>query len=229
VLKLTAPFFLLAGCTGSAAGEVKDAKTGQPVAGAVLQTSNPVWGFRGGQPVWDNEKISTAISGPDGRFRFDVSGGTGLNVTARSYRPVRTSFCPGETLVLMGGPEPGLVTDQRLMIADDLAPEESNSSHAALARDLGIKVSGSAFSGGSVLRIDGPGVRFVSGTGAIPAPPPLPYPASAEADVGRQCGWFFISDGRRPIAVIQAARPSAVQAPGRPWRSFLMYAPIGLD
>ncbi|MFL6786353.1 MAG: carboxypeptidase-like regulatory domain-containing protein [Sphingomicrobium sp.] len=216
---------LEAGCTRSATGIVREANTGRPIANALLQTSNSVWGFRGGQPVWDNESIATAVSDKDGRFRFDVAGGTGLNVTAPGYPPVHTSFCPRETPVLMGGPYPQLLTDRRLIIAGELIAEDNNNVHPpALARELGVRVSGSIFDQGSVLRVEGRGVRFVPGTGAIPAAPPRPYPRAAEADLGRDCGWFFITDGLRPVAVIEARHPSGMQVPGGPWRWFLMYA-----
>ena len=215
---------LEAGCTRSATGIVRDANTGRPIANALLQTSNSVWGFRGGQPVWDNQSIATAQSGADGRFRFDVAGGTGLSVTAPGYPPVHTSFCPRETPVLMGGPYPQLLTDRRLIIAGELIAQDKDNLHPpALASELGVRVSGSIFDKGSGLRVEGPGVRFVPGTGAIPAAPPLPYPRSAEADLRRECGWFFITDGLRPVAVIEGRHPSGMQVPGGPWRWFLMY------
>jgi hypothetical protein len=217
----------LAACSRPATGLVRDAASGRPVAGAVLQTSNPVWGFNGGHLVWDKERISTTMSDADGRFRFDVSGGTGLSVSAPGYPNVQTKFCPLDTLVLMGGPYPALAADRRLLLGDLLTDDDRNSiPPSTLARDLGIRASGSIFENGSVLRIEAPGVRFVPGTGAIPAPPPLPYSSFAQADLARECGWFFVSNGTRAVAVIEAAHPAGIQAPGGPWRWFLMYAPL---
>ena len=217
----------LAGCA-RAAGTVRDAATGGPIANATLQTSNYGWGMRDGQLVWDRAKIATATSGRDGTFRFDVDGGTGLRVRAAGYPEIQTSFCPRETLVLLGGPFPGLETDRRLVFADRLGPDEADrAAPPTLAGDLGLSASGSAFGDGSALRLEAKGgIRFVPGTGAIPPPPPLPYPHAIDVDFVRDCGWIFVSDGEAAVAVIEARPPSGRQDPGGPWIWSMLYTPL---
>lgn len=225
-LALTAAL-ALSGCT-RAGGTVRDAATGQPVANAVLQASNYGWGRRNGQLVWDQEKVSTATSGKDGSFRFTVDGGVNLRVQARGYPEVRTSFCPRDTLVLVGGPYPGLETNRRLVFADALGPGDADRvAPPTLARDLGLSATGAAVGTGSALRIAATGgIRFVPGTGAIPPAPPLPYPRAVDLDFKRDCGWLFVADGTAAVAVIEARPPSGRQEPGGPWVWSLLYAPL---
>jgi hypothetical protein len=217
----------LAGCS-RAAGTVRDAATGRPIAGATLQASNYGWGRRDGQLVWDQEKVSTTTSGKDGAFRFDVDGGTNLRVRAAGYPEIRTSFCSRDTLVLLGGPYPGLEPNRRLVFADALGPGDADRARPpALARDLGLTASGPAFGDGSALRLEATGgIRFVPGTGAVPPPPPLPYPPTVELDFGRDCGWLFVGDGRAAVAVIEARPPGGRQEPGGPWTWTMLYAPL---
>lgn len=208
---------------------VRDASTGKPVANATLQASNVGWGMRGGQLVWDKATVSAASSGPDGVFRFDVDGGSNLRVQAPGYPEVRTSFCPRDTLVLVGGPYPQLVADRRLIFADTLGADDADRVHPpALARELGLTASGPAFgAGGSRLRIEATGgIRLVPGTGSIPSAPPLPYPRFVELDFNRDCGWLFVSDGASAVAVVEARSPSGRQDPGQPWIWSMLYAPL---
>ncbi|HET7709779.1 MAG TPA: hypothetical protein VFK50_09645, partial [Sphingomicrobium sp.] len=187
------------------------------------------WGRRNGQLVWDKETVSTATSGSDGAFRFDVDGGFSLRVQARGYPEVRTSFCPRDTLVLVGGPYPELAADRRLVFADALGGDDADRvKPPALARDLGLTASGPAFGeNGSRLRIDARGgIVFVPGTGAIPAPPPLPYPPAVEIDFNRDCGWLFVGDGAAAVAVVDARPPSGSQDPGGPWVWSMLYIPL---
>ena len=218
---------LLAGCV-RAGGIVRDAATGRPIANATLQASNYGWGLRDGQLVWDREKISTTTSGRDGAFSFDVDGGSNLRVRARGYAEVRTSFCPRRTLVLLGGPYPKLATNRRLVFAAALDPADADRAFPpTLAGDLGISAFGSGLGDGAALRIEATGgIRFVPGTGAIPPPPPLPYPRAIELDFKSDCGWLFVSDGKAAVAVIEARPPSGRQDPGRPWTWSLLYAPL---
>jgi hypothetical protein len=217
----------LAGCSG-AGGTVRDAATGKPIANATLQASNYGWGRRNGQLVWDKEKVSAATSGPDGAFRFEVDGGTNLRVRASGYPEVLTSFCPSDTLVLLGGPWPRLAANRRLIFADALDPGDAERTHPpALARDLGLTASGPAPGDATELRIEARGgIRFVPGTGAIPPPPPLPYPHAVELDFRRDCGWLFVGDGQAAVAVIEARPPGARQKPGQPWSWVMLYAPL---
>jgi hypothetical protein len=217
----------LPGCSG-ASGMVRDAATGRPIANAALATSNGSWGFSDGQLVWDRQTISTATSGKDGAFRFDVGGGTGLRVRASGYPDIETSFCSRDTLVLMGGPYPQLRADRRLDFAEALGPEDISSRNPpTLANELGVSASGPAFGDGSTLRIEARGgVSFVPGTGAIPPAPPLPYAKAVEVDFREQCGWVFVSDGSAPIAVIEARHPSGSQYPGQDWVYSMMYTPL---
>ena len=207
---------------------MRDASTGQPIANATLQASNVRWGMRDGQLVWDKEKIATVTTGEDGAFRFDVDGGMNLRVRAIGYPDVETSFCPRDTIVLIGGPDPQLKADRRLVFAHALdASDEDRARPPALPRDLGITAAGPAFGQGSTLRVEAQGgVKFVSGTGVIPPAPPLPYPRSVEIDFSRDCGWLFVSDGRSPVAVIEVRSPDGRQDPGGPWVWSMQYTPL---
>ena len=225
-LALTAAL-ALSGCA-RAGGTVRDATTGRPVANATLQASNYGWGLRDGQLVWDREKVSTTTSGRDGAFSFDVDGGSNLRIRARGYAEVRTSFCPRRTLVLVGGPYPKLATNRRLVFAAALGPGDADRAFPpTLAGDLGLSASGPGFGDGAALRIVATGgIRFVPGTGAIPPPPPLPYPHAANLDFSSDCGWLFVSDGQAVVAVIEARPPSGRQDPGGPWIGSMLYAPL---
>ena len=214
---------LLGGC-GSIAGEVRDAATGKPVAGAVVKVSTTGWGRRDGQLVWDAETVHEARTGRDGHFRFSgIDGGGRLQVQSAVGQFDHGSLCPRSQLVWVGGPNAELQTNRRLVFADALEPDdEDRTAPPALAGTLGL--SGHFADDNSRGRITGKGVSFVRGTGAIPPAPPLPYAQAVDVDFGADCGWIFVSDGVKPVAVIEARSPSGRQNPGEEWRWSMLFA-----
>jgi len=213
---------LLGGCAQSVSGVVLDAATDQPLAGATVELSDVGWGNRDGQIVWDAEKLSRATTDGEGRFAFDRDGGVRLRVRAPHAMSVETSLCArSPMLVRVGGPFPGLRADRRLLLGAG-----ANSPNDTAAAEIGL--SGSPVSSGeSRIRFQAKGgLRFVEGTGSIPRPPSLPYPQTADIDLGSGCGWLFVGNGSAPIAVIQIGGFGWEQDPGGPRRLVLLYVPL---
>ena len=208
---VAAAALLLCGCAQGVSGLVQDGSTGRPLAGASVELSNRGWGTRDGQIVWDAEKVARTTSDSTGRFMFDESGGVALRVTAPGAPRVDTSLCAQSPMIVrVGGPYPGLRADQRLVIGSPTAAR------------LGVTASADDRS----LRIQAKGVRFVEGTGAIPAAPPTPYASSTTLDLRAACGWLFVSDGSAAVAVIQIGSLGWEQDPGQPQRLVLLYTPL---
>jgi hypothetical protein len=221
-----AALLLVSGCTGQVSGIVQDAGTGRPVAGVLVELSRNAWGFRDDQLVWDAEKISRSTSDAQGRFAFATDGGTSLRIRAPHYPDLRTSLCPRSPMVVrIGGPYPDLRADKHLFL--DPGPSTGGGgAQSANAEDLGLSVSDGT-SNESKLELEATGgIRFVAGTGAIPAPPPLPYEHGVTLNPGSACGWLFVSDGASPIAVIQVGGMAWEQEPGGPRRRVLLFTPL---
>jgi hypothetical protein len=222
-------FAALLGSCGSIGGEVRDASTGKPVAGALVKISTIGWGRRDGQLVWDAETIHEARADRHGRFHFSgIDGGGRLQVLSPAGGFDHGALCPREQLIWVGGPYAALRADRRLIFADTLEDGDRDRVHPpALAKELGVSTSDWTSDGEPVLRLEATGgVKFVAGTGAIPPPPAMPYSPSVEIDFRKDCGWIFVSDGAKPIAVIEARAPSGSQRPGQPWRWSMMFAPL---
>jgi hypothetical protein len=223
---------LAGGCAPGVSGDVKDATTGRTIAGAEVELFNSGWGFRDGQLVWDAEKISRTTTDAQGRFQFDRSGGTGLRVAAPGYaKLVAASLCSRSPMtVYVGGPYAELRADRRLLFGRNgrgAAGMKTGYRHEATADELGLRLSGTAFTDGYALRVESKGgVRLVRGSGAIPVPPPLPYDHIVDLDLAADCGWLFVSDGVSPFAVIQIAPLGWEQEPGQPRRWVMSYTPL---
>jgi hypothetical protein len=221
---------LAGGCAPGVSGVVKDATTGRTIAGAEVELFNSGWGFRDGQLVWDAEKMSRTTTNAQGRFEFDRSSGIGFRVTAPGYAKVDGGPCPSSSTIYVGGPYPGLRVDWRLLFGRDgrgSARMKTGFRHEATADELGLRLSGTAFTDGYALRVESKGgVRLVRGSGAIPVPPPLPYDHMVDVDVAADCGWLFVSDGTSPIAVIAVAPLGWEQEPGQSRRWVMLYTPL---
>ena len=225
---------VLQACGPTVSGEVRDAASERPIAQARVDLVSFGWGQRDGQLVWDAEKRATSISGADGRFAFDKTGGVSLRVMVPGSARVETRLCSkSPNIVRVGGSYPNLRADRRLIFDPNGAAASAADKSQPLdtsADDLGLRGSGSAFNDGRVLRIEADGgVKFVAGTGAIPPPPPLPYNRAIELDLSADCGWLFIHSGEKAVAVIEVALLGSEYNPGQPPRYVMSYTPLPLD
>lgn len=218
----------LGGC-GSLDGQVVHNATGEPVAGAVVELRSHGWGSRNGQFVWDAEKVHTATTDEDGRFSLDASGGSRIIVTtAEGVHGPATPCSRSPMLVRIGGPLAAIRADQVLMFGGSEA--DRSEIGGTPASTIGLTVSGPALSDGDELTFAASGgVMFVEGTGAIPAPPPLPYPSTTEVNVKADCGWLFVADGRSAIAVIDLRPPGTAQQPGGERVHTMLFTPLPVE
>lgn len=187
---------LLAGCSSAIGGDVRDAATGRPIAGARVEVATSGWGERDGQLVWDKEYSHSAESGPDGSFRLEgIDGGHRLAVRASRYQPVETSLCSRSPMIVrLGGPFEGADLDRQLRIGVTAAQDRRGWSFAehgfapAASADLVLL----ATAGDSPATLRAPhGMSFVTGTGNPPAPPRSGYVTELKIDL-LQCGWLFV-------------------------------------
>lgn len=222
-----AALLLAGGCTEQVTGVVQDSGTGRPVPGATVELSRSGWGFPDGQLVWDAEKISHATTDAQGRFSFAAAGGVRLRVSAPRKASVRTSLCPRSPMIVrIDGPYPDMRADKRLFLDPGPPAGDGSGAQPASAEDLGLSAPATS-PDEFELRIDAKGgIRFIEGTGTIPAPPPLPYEHAVNLDLGSACGWLFVSDGASPIAVIQVGGMAWEQGPGGPRRRVMFYTPL---
>ena len=224
---VAAALLLAGGCTGQVSGVVQDAATARPVPGATIELNNNGWGFRDGQLVWDAEKISRATTDAQGRFSFVADGGVSLRISAPHRADIRTSLCPRSPMIVrIGGPYPDLRADKRLFLDPGPPTGDSGGPQSASAEDLGLSAPATTPDEFG-LRIGAKGgIRYVEGTGTIPAPPPPPYDNVVNLDLKSACGWLFVSDGASPIAVIQVGGMAWEQEPGGPRRRVMLYTPL---
>jgi len=220
----------LGGCGKPMSGLVLDAATDKPLAAAIVDLQSVGWGNRQGRLVWDAGKSSQTKTDAGGRFDFTEGGGVSLNVHAPGYPKVSTNLCSRSPMIVrVGGPYSDLRADRRLIFdmaaspakTSDLAPPE------ATGADLGLRIPDANFDDLTRLQVEAKGgVRFIAGTGVIPSPPRLPYDQKVTLDPVADCGWLFVSDGTRPLAVIQVAPIGWEQAPGGPRRLVMLYTPL---
>lgn len=223
---------LATSCTPHVSGIVQDALTGRPVANARIELLDRGWGSSGGQLVWDADKISRTATDASGRFQFSQDGGTAFRVSALGYEPIETSLCGRSPMIVhIGGPHGELRADKRIFVGPDVPTTgiaEPGSVEAVAEEDLGIRVTGSALDEGTGLRVVAEGgIRFVEGTGAIPAAPPPPYDKVISLDVASDCGWLFVRTDANRVAVIQIRPIGWEQKPGgaRKWVMFYTLLP----
>lgn len=223
----------LLGACGSIEGEVRDGATGQPVAGAIVRVSTTGWGRRDGQLVWDAETVHEARTDRNGRFLFEgIDGGGRLQVQSAAGKFDHGALCPtSPMLVWVGGPISAVRTDRPLIIGGEKARASFEDRRAMSTDQLGVRLSGGEPGNASgSLRLESPaGVAFIAGTGSVPEwPEPAAFRPSAEMDMGRQCGWFFVNTphGR---AVIDARPPGWTQNPGEEGFGVALFALLDQD
>lgn len=216
---------LLAAC-GSIEGIVRDAATGQPVPGATvaLTYSNDPSGFFFGN------KIERTATGADGRFAIGQDGGLSLTVSLPDGRRESTVLCPRSPMtVYIGGLYPHVKLNRPLVPVASGQPSAGDLPGPGRmeAGALGLSVRRPHDEQGRALAIEAEGgVAFVSGTGAIPPAPPLPYPKAVSLDFRKDCGWIFVEHQGRVAAVIEARPPLLLSLPNGYREMTLMFAEL---
>lgn len=216
---------LLSAC-GSIEGQVRDGVTGEilPNARVKLHYANDPSGFL------DSPKVENAKTNSAGQFVFDQESGFRLEVSTRDGRATAASLCPKSPFtVYLGSPYAGLKFTNRLVLTssgtlnEGKVPKENRSS----ASELGISVTAIDADDSFTLslRAEG-GMAFVEGTGAVPSAPALPYKKSLDLDFEEDCGWIFIEQDGRIVAVIEARPFDRLSLPGGYHENSLLFAEL---
>lgn len=217
---------MLASACGSIEGVVRDGASGTPIADAdvTLTYSDDPSGFFGGP------QTKHATTQTDGRFTLDQDGGIDLSVSTSTGRAVRASLCPRSPFdVYVGGPFEGVRTNSTLVLMSSGEPRTQDfpEENRKMAGDLGLTFSeiGDGNDDGYNIEAAG-GIAFVPGTGAIPAPPPLPYSQNLFLDFATECGWLFVQRNDRVVAAIEARPPTSLATPEGYKETRLMFAEL---
>ena len=216
---------LVAGC-GSIEGDVRDGVTGRALSNArvELHYSDDPSGFFG------KPKVMNTVTDDRGGFAFSQSGGNRLEVVTDDGRQTTASPCARSPFTIyVGGPYPGLKLTRPLVLNSAGTPEagEIPQDRKVFASELGLSASDQtgddAFS--LSLAAEG-GIAFVEGTGSVPSAPALPYEKALDLDLRNECGWIFVAQGGRIVAVIEA-RPLGISSEAGGYReSTLMFAEL---
>ncbi len=206
----------LAACSsGAIQGSVRDAATGQPIAGATVALTYPspdLIGLFGG-----GTRIETTTTDASGRFKIARDSGISLDVSAPDGRRANAKVCPRSPMtVYVGGPYARVRMNRNLVLsaAGTPAPDDLNDSPRLHASALGLEVQPSRDGQAETLAITAQGgVAFVPGTGAIPTAPTRPYPARLSFNPRTDCGWIFVEHAGRVAAVIAAGHPIELSTP----------------
>ena len=216
---------LLSAC-GSIEGQVRDGVTGEvlPNARVTLHYSNDPSGF------FDSPKVENAKTNSVGQFVFDQESGFRLEVSTTDGHKTAVSLCPKSPFtVYIDSPYPQLKFTNRLILTssgtlkEGEVPKENRSS----ASELGISVTAIDTDDSFTLslRAEG-GMALVEGTGAVPSAPALPYKTSLDLDFEDDCGWIFVEQGGRIVAVIEARPFDRLSLPDGYHETSLMFAEL---
>lgn len=219
---------LVACSAGAINGTVRDAATGQPVPGAtvVLRYSSPdLIGLFGG-----GSKTETTTTDASGRFRMTRDSGVSLDVRTADGRQASADVCARSPMtVYVGGPYVRMRLTRFLVLhaSGKPDPDDVNGSQRLDASALGLMVQTLRQGSSETLSMsaDG-GVAFVSGTGNVPAAPPLPYAKRLSITPGQDCGWIFVERGGRIAAVIAARHPGELSTPSGYRERSLMFSEL---
>lgn len=191
---------VLAACTRSVSGDVRDATSDRPVAQAVVEVTTSGWGVRDGGLVWDKDHSYRAETGGDGKFRVEgVDGGHRLAVRAPGYPAVQTSLCSRFPMtVYVGGPFDGGNFGKLLSIGTTETGARVGwrfSGKGAQVPEADAELialrPGSADNATMPLRAP-LGMAFRPGTGNPPQAPLSGYQTERTLDLLRDCGWLFV-------------------------------------
>ena len=191
---------LLAACSPTVSGEIRDATSDRPIANAVVEVTTSGWGVRDGGLVWDKEYRYRAQSGPDGKFRVKgVDGGHRLTVNAAGYPPVQTSLCSNSPMTIwVGGPFDGADLGKNLSLgvgADGarLGWRFSGAGQTVPESDAELVALRPPAAGNAVTSFRAPfGMVFRAGTGNPPQAPQSGYATQRTLDLLSDCGWLFV-------------------------------------
>jgi hypothetical protein len=191
---------LLAACSPTVSGEVRDATSGRPIANAEVVVTTNGWGARDGGLVWDKEYQYRAQSGPDGKFRVaGVDDGHRLTVNAAGYALVQTSLCSRSPMTIwVGGPFDGADLGKNLSLgagADGarLGWRFSGGGQKMPESDAELVALRPPGDGNAVTSLRAPfGMAFRAGTGNPPQPPQSGYTTERTLDLLSDCGWLFV-------------------------------------
>ena len=211
----------LAGCSPDVSGDVRDASTNRPVAGAEVEVTTSGWGMRDGGLVWDKDYSYRATTGGDGKFRAKgVDGGHRLAVRAPGYPALQTSLCSRSPMtVYVGGAFDG----------GDLGKQLSTGTNAAGAR-IGWRFAGKgtqvpdadadlvALDLGSAdnhtTKLHAPlGTAFRPGTGNPPRAPQSGYATDRVIDM-LECGWLFVRTRDAGDVPVRIGNVATMESPG---------------
>lgn len=190
----------LAACSPSVSGEVRDATSNRPIAGAAVAVTSSSWGVRDGGLVWDKDYTNQAQSGPDGKFRVaGADGGHRLAVRAPGFPAVQTSLCSRSPMIVyVGGPFDGGDFGKLLSMgagADNRRTgwRFSGASQRVAEADAELLVLRTPSGSDSVASFRAPfGMAFRPGTGNPPQPPRSGFATDRTLDLLSDCGWLFI-------------------------------------
>ena len=191
---------MLAACAPSVSGEVRDAITNQPIAGAVVEVTTSGWGVRDGGLVWDKESSHQAQSGPDGKFRISgVDGGHRLAVRTAGFSALQTSLCSRSPMIVyVGGPFDGGDSGKLLSLGAGADKSRtgwrfSGGGQKVAEADAELVVLRTPSAGDAVTSLRAPfGMVFRPGTGNPPQAPETGYDTDRTLDLLSDCGWLFV-------------------------------------
>lgn len=194
------------GCSAGVSGEVRNAETGAPIPGALVEVTDRGWGRSDGTIVWDKDKVHAGRTNAQGRFRIDVDGGYRLTVRAAGYRTVETSLCSRSPMIVRIGGRLGRESISNSLRLD-VGPRDGRTGWTFAGdgseadpdkSDLAV-ANGSTEPGTPVLAAPS-GAVFVEGTGDPPPAPQSGYRSQLPVDL-LECGWIYVrtADGSTTI------------------------------
>ncbi|MEO6581361.1 MAG: carboxypeptidase-like regulatory domain-containing protein [Sphingomicrobium sp.] len=190
----------LAACSPSVSGEVRDATTNRPIAGAVVAVASSGWGVRDGGLVWDKESSHQAHSGPNGEFRIaGTDGGHRLAVRAAGFPALQTALCSRSPMtVYVGGPFDGGDFGKLLSLGAGADKGRtgwrfSGGGSRVAEADAEMVVLRTPAVGDAVAAFRAPfGMAFRAGTGNPPQAPRSGFATDRTLDLLGDCGWLFV-------------------------------------
>ena len=204
------PALLAGGCRDSVSGEIHDAASGRPIAGARVELIKVGLGMREGKLVKDKLTAVAVTTDQDGSFKLDgVSGGLKLSVTAPRFRRIETPLCSRSPMtVRIGGPFDRADLEKILRLgvgADGIAlgwrfGPKPGTATLEMA-DLSVERLPTSGMSSARLRSRG-GLFLVRGTGNPSKPPATGYVKSLDVDLF-ECGWLFVRTTDSEVAAVR--------------------------
>lgn len=225
---------VLAACTRSVSGDVRDATSDRPVANAEVEVTTSGWGRRDGDLVWDKDYAYRDRTGPDGTFRVTgVDGGHRLAVRAPGYPAVQTSLCSRFPMTIyVGGPFDGGDFGKLLSIGTTEAGARVGWRFGGKGAQVPEAESELiALHPGSTDNVMMPlrapfGMVFRPGTGNPPQAPLSGYQTELTLDLLRNCGWLFVRTRDAGTVPVKIGSFGLDEPPGGARYLMLTYATV---